>query len=220
MTAADLINQDILPLRTSDTAIVALSWMDEYRLSHLPVVNSTDYLGLISDTDIYNLSEFEQPVGNHSLSLHRPFVEQHQHIFEVIKIIVQLKLSLLPVLDEKNRYLGCIIFPDLVKKISEMISVENPGAIIVLEMNANDYSLTEISNIVESNDAKILNCFVTSQPDSTKISITLKINKIDFQPVLQTFNRYEYIVKEFYGESNYYDDLQERYDSLMNYLNV
>ncbi|MCK4408396.1 MAG: CBS domain-containing protein, partial [Bacteroidales bacterium] len=86
--------------------------------------------------------------------------------------------------------------------------------------NNNDYSLTEIAQIVESNGAKVLSLYVTSHPDSTKIEVTLKINKIDILPVLQTFNRYNYIVKASYSEKENLDDLRERFESLMNYLNI
>jgi len=220
MIAKDLVNSSFLPLRTSDTALTALSWMDEYRVSHLPVVNNTEYLGLISDTDIYNQSDLEESVGNHNLSLNRPFVEQNQHIYDVVRLMASLKLSLIPVLDDKNNYLGVITQTNLIHEIANITSIQNPGATIVLEVSVNDYSLSEIAQIVEGNDAKILSSFITSQPDSTKLDVTLKINRMDFYPILQTFNRYDYIVKASYGESDYYEDLQERYDLLMNYLNV
>ena len=220
MTAKDFINPGFLPLRTSDTALTALSWMDEYRVSHLPVVNGIDYLGLISDSDIYNDADLDEPIGNHSLSLNHPFVEQNQHIYDVLKIMASLKLTLLPVLDDKNHYLGVITQGILIDEISNITSIQNPGATLVLEVSSNNYSLSEIAQIVESNDAKILSCFITSQPDSTEMDVTIRINRMDFYPILQTFNRYNYVVKASYGESNYYEDLQERYDMLMNYLNV
>ncbi|MCK9616912.1 MAG: CBS domain-containing protein [Lentimicrobiaceae bacterium] len=220
MIAIELIHKDFLPLRTTDTAIIALNWMDEYRISHLPVVNNEEYVGLISDTEIYNLSEFEQPVGNHLSVLAKHSILHNQHFYEVLKAITLLKISMLPVVDEKNHYLGSILFSDLVYKFSEFISAPNPGTIFVLEMNINDYSLNEISFIVESNDAKILSSCVTTHPDSMKVEVTLKINRMDFMPVLQSFNRHEYFVKAYYGESEYFDDLKDRYDALMNYLNI
>lgn len=220
MTAKDIVNSSFLPLRTSDTALTALSWMDEYRVSHLPVVNGIDYLGLISDSDIYNDADLDEPIGNHSLSLNHPFVEQNQHIYDVLKIMASLKLTLLPVLDDKNHYLGVITQGILIDEISNITSIQNPGATLVLEVSSNNYSLSEIAQIVESNDAKILSCFITSRPDSTEMDVTIRINRMDFYPILQTFNRYNYVVKASYGESNYYEDLQERYDMLMNYLNV
>ena len=87
MIAEDLISREIPPLRTSDTGLKAVSWMEEFKIFHLPIVNHTDFLGLISEEDIYNLNTPEEPLGNHQLSLTRPYVRNHQHIYEVIKLV-------------------------------------------------------------------------------------------------------------------------------------
>jgi hypothetical protein len=100
------------------------------------------------------------------------------------------------------------------------MELNNPGGIIILELNDKDYLLTEIAQIVESNDAKVLGMYLTTFPDSTRIEITLKINKIDVGPVLQTFIRYNYTIKASFSEDTYTESLQERYNSLMNYLNI
>lgn len=220
MIARDLISEHIIPLKTSDTGLEALSMMEEYRVSHLPIVNNVDFLGLISESDILNYNELEMPLGNHGLSLQKPYVTEKQHIFDVLRIVADLDLTLIPVLGQRNQYLGVITLPKLVKHFARWVALQNPGGIIVLELNSNDYSLTEIAGIVESNDAKILSLFTTSQPDSTVLNITLKLNKRDIRGVLQTFNRYNYVVKESYVEEDYYEDLLRRYDEFINYLNI
>ena len=220
MNARHLISAAIIPLKTSDTGAFALSIMEEHRVSHLPVVNDHEYLGLISDRDIYNLNKFEEPVGNHNLSDNRPYVMENQHVYEIIKTIASLKLTLLPVLDLNNKYLGVINLSNVIYLLSEIFAIDNPGGIIVLEVNEKDYLLTEIAQIVESNDAKILNLYITSIPDKGKMEVTLKVNKIDIGPILQTFARYNYTVNASYFEDIYSEGLQERYDSFMKYLNV
>ncbi len=220
MIAKQLITNSIITLKTSDTCKTALKYMEEYKVSHLPIVNNIDFLGLVSIIDIENSNNPDEFIGNLKLSLTHPFVAEYQHIYDVIKIVSDLKLSLVPVIDEKNHYLGIITLNDIIHKFSNSSSIHNPGGIIVLELNINDYSLSEIAQIVESNDAKILSSYITSYYDSTKLEVTLKINKIDIYPILQTFNRYNYIVKASYSESNYNNDLQNRFDSLMNYLNI
>lgn len=177
-------------------------------------------LGLISETDILSLNDTSEPIGNHKLSLYRPFIEENQHVFDVIKIFADLKVSLLPVLDKKDNYIGSITLLDLVQNIANFTAVQNPGGIIVLEVNNNDYSLSEISQIIESNDAKVLSLYVTTYPDSIKMDIHIKINKIDIGAVLQTFNRYNYMVKASYSEREDMDNLLTRYELLMNYLNI
>lgn len=220
MIAKELISNDIAPLHTSDTALQALSWMEEYRVSHLPIVNNIDFLGLISEEDIYKISDFEEPVGNHLLSISKQYIFGDQHLYDVIKTISSQHLTLLPVLNESRQYLGVITISDLVTSISEMAAVENPGGIIVLELNQNDYSLAEITQIIESNDAKILSLYITSHPDTIKIELTIKVNKMDIRPIIQTFNRYDYTIKASFAEAEYYDDLLDRYNSLMNYLKI
>jgi len=221
MRANELISEVIMPLRTSDTGNIALSWMDELHVSHLPIVNNETFLGLVSEKDIYELNDPDEPLGGYQLSLVRPYVYDDQHLFEVIRILSTMNLTLVPVLDEHENYLGCITQSRLLKEIAQMGTIDQPGGIIVLQMNVADYSLHEISRIVESNDAKILSSNVRSFNESNMIEVTLKLNKIDVSPVIQTFNRYDYQISASFSEENNYDDLlKERFGSLMNYLNI
>ena len=220
MIARHLISDAVVPLKTSETGANALVMMDELRVSQLPVVNNLDFLGLISETDIQTHDNFEEPVGNHPLSLSNAYINENQHIYEVIRIFDTLKLTLLPVLDDQNHYLGSITLPALIHNVSRIMALDNPGGIIILEVNTKDYLLTEIAQIVESNDAKILSMHLTTYPDSTKIDVTLKVNKMDVGPILQTFIRYNYFIKASFSEDTYSESLQERYNSLMKYLNI
>src|SRR3989339_175835 len=112
MLAKDLISDTIPALKTSDTGLTALNLMELFRVSHLPIVNHAEFLGIISDADIYDMNMAEEPIGNHRLSLLSPYVVSTQHIFEVIEIISRLKLSVVPVLDEKKNYIGLITLMD------------------------------------------------------------------------------------------------------------
>ncbi len=220
MLAKDLISDSIYPLKTSDSGTDALIMMDEFRVSHLPIVNDIDFLGLISDEDIYNMNDPDQAVGNHQLSLNKPYILKYQHFFEVLRILTEQKLSLLPVVDDKLKYHGVICLSDIVRVGARLLSADSPGGIIILELNLNDYVLSEIASIIESNDAKVLSFFVSPYENSTKMALTIKINKMELGPILQTFNRYNYIIKASMSEQDDYDDLMDNYDSLMNYLNI
>jgi acetoin utilization protein AcuB len=221
MVASELISDLILPLRTSDTGSIALTWMDELRVSHLPIVNNESFLGLISEKDILDMNEPDQSLGNHFLSLARPYVLYNQHLFDAIRVASEMQLTLVPVLDEQHRYLGCITQGRLLEEMAQVGSVNQPGGIIVLEMNIADYSMHEISRIVESNDAKVLSCHSRTFDESTKVEVTLKINKIDASAVIQTFNRYDYFITASFSEENDFNDLlRERFGSLMNYLSI
>ncbi len=220
MLAKDLTDETILPAKTSDLATLALAWMDEYKVSHLPIVNGDNYLGLISENDIYSANSFDDPLGNHNIALNNPAVFENQHIFEVIKLVCDLNISLVPVISNKNNYLGVITLKKIIDEIKKMTALDSPGAILVLEINNNDYSLSEIAQIVESNDTKIISLYITSHNDSTKMDVTIKLNRMDVNALLQTFNRYNYNVTSIIAESEMDDDLQDRFDSLMKYLSI
>ena len=220
MIAKEIASYDILPLKTSDTCSFALNAMEENRVNLLPVVNERELLGVITEFDLINHTDLMDAVGNVKLSLQNAFISDHQHVFDVMKMMTEMKLSLLPVVDQRNSYSGVITLPDLVRFLTLNTSILNPGGIIVLEVAENNYSMAEISQIVESNDARIIGAFFTTRPDSTLIDITLKINNIDLNSVIQTFERYNYTIKATFAEKDDLDDLKERYDALMNYLSI
>lgn len=221
MLSKDLISDVIPALKTSDTGVKALYWMDIFRISHLPIVNNTEFLGLISDTDIYDMNTPDEPIGNHSLSLFSPFVLEDKHVYEAVELISRLKLSVIPVLDTNKNYLGMITSQRLMQYMGEMFAVKNPGGILIIELNANDYSMTQIAQIVESNDAKILSMYITSPPDSLKMELTLKINRIDLTSIIQTFIRFDYTIKAQFMEHDEMDSLySNRYEQFLLYLNI
>lgn len=220
MFAKDLITDTIPPLKVSDTGLKALGWMDEFKVRHLPLVNNTEFLGLISEGDILDLNSPEKPLKKLKLSLKRTFVSQDQHIFEVIKLLASLNLTLIPVLNDKQNFLGNITLNHLFRNFAKMASITGTGSLIVLELNVNDYSLSEIGQIVESNDAKILSSYITSHSDSTKLELTLKVNKTNISDILQTFVRYNYTVTAASQQTEYAEDLKNRLEFLINYINI
>ena len=221
MVAKDLISEVIPSLKTSDLGQTALNWMEIFRVSHLPIVNNQDFLGLISDADIYDMNQPEEPIGNHTLKLFKPFVDGEQHIFEVIGLASRLKLSVIPVLNSKNHFMGVITTSDLIRHLAGISSMDQPGGIIVLELIERDYSLSQIAQIVESNNVKVLSMYITSPPESTKLEVTLKVNTGDLVSVIRTFERYNYEVKTWVTTNDSMDSFySERFDLLMKYLNI
>jgi CBS domain-containing protein len=195
--------------------------MEIFRVSHLPIVNNQDFLGLISDADIYDMNKPEEPIGNHELTLFKPYVDSEQHIFEVIGLASRLKLSIVPVLDNNNHFKGVITTSDLIRHLAGISSMDQPGGIIVLELVGRDYSLTQIAQIIEGNNVKVLSMYITSPPDSTKLEVTLKLNTGDLVSVIRTFERYNYEVKTWVSNNDSMDKFySERYDHLMKYLNI
>jgi acetoin utilization protein AcuB len=221
MLALELISDIVTALKTSDTGTEALAWMEVFRVKHLPIVNHREFLGLISDADIYDLNNPDEPVGNHKLSLTKPYVTANQHIYEVIELMSRLELTLVPVLSKEGHYLGVITQEELTQHFAHLSAMQQPGGIIELEMNERDYSLSQISQIVESNNARILSLYVSSNAEHTKLRVTLKINQTDLTSVMETFDRYSYTVVSTHMIDEELDEFfQERFDVFLKYLNT
>jgi len=221
MLARELISDVITALKTSDTGTSALHWMEVFRVKHLPIVNHREFLGLISDADIYDLNDPDEPVGNHNLSLQKPYVKEEQHIYEVIELMSRMNLTLVPVLNDEKQYLGVITQEDLTRKFARLSAMQQPGGIIELEMNQHDYSLSQISQIVEGNNGRILSLYVAASDDNQKLRVTLKINLTDMTSVLETLNRYNYLVVSSHMNTEDLDEFyQERFDVFLKYLNT
>lgn len=221
MFAKDLISEIIPSLKPSDTGQIALNWMEIFRISHLPVVNNQDFLGLISDNDVYDMNRPEEPIGNYTLPLLKTFVTTEQHLFEVIGLASRLKLSIVPVLDDNDHYKGVITTNDLVRYMAGISSMDQAGGIIVLELTERDYSLSQIAQIIESNNIKVLSMYITSPPDSTRMEVTLKVNTGELASVIRTFERYSYDVKTWVTSTDSMNRFySERFDLLMKYLNI
>jgi acetoin utilization protein AcuB len=221
MLARELISDVVTALKTSDSGTLALSWMEVFRIKHLPIVNHREFLGLISDADIYDLNDPDEPVGNHNLSLQKPYVREEQHIYEVIELMSRMELTLVPVLNAEKQYLGAITQEDLTRKFAHLSAMQQPGGIIELEMIQHDYSLSQISQIVEGNNGRILSLYVAASDDHSKLRVTLKVNLTDLVSVLETFNRYNYtVVSSHMNEDDLDEFYQERFDSFLKYLNT
>ena len=217
MIAAELISNNMIPLRTSDTGRAALNVMSDFYVKHLPVVNDKELLAIISENDVLN-NPIDEPIGSFPLNINFPYVKQDDHLFEVMGLMAEHNLTVIPVVDHEKSYIGLISQEDLIQSYAKSFSFAEHGSIVVLEMLKSDYSLAEISGIVESESAAILATFLNTAPSSQSVFVTLKINKQEIQPILASFERYEYRIKATYTESDYIDTLRDRYNSLMNYL--
>lgn len=220
MYAKDLITEEIPPLRHTDTGETALRWMEEFKVSHLPVLKGENFVGVVSESDILDRVNVNETLDKLFEHLPRPYVLASAHIYEVLYTVAKQHLTIVPVLDDKENYLGCTSIFHLMQLIANTGSITEQGGIIVLEINDRDYSLSQIAQIVESNDARILSSFITSAPDSTKIDVTIKINQIELDRIVRTFERYGYTISATFQKSLFEDDDQLRYDALMNYLKL
>lgn len=220
MIARELISDNIPPIKPDDSGLKALKWMEEFKVSHLPVVDGRNFLGIISDNDVLDMEIPEQPVSTITDLLDKIFVNENKHYYDALKIISDEHLSVLPVLNDEGLYIGSISVNHIIEKLSHMAAVTEPGSVLILEVRNNDYLLSQIAQIVESNDARILSVHIANNFDGN-LDVTLKINRAEINGIIQTFQRYGYVIKSnFQINSFYQDDLRNRFDSLMQFLKL
>jgi CBS domain-containing protein len=218
MRAIELITEEIPPLTHNDTGEKALRWMDEFKVSHLPVLKNGNFVGVLSESDILDKMDLDQTLDVLFDHLPRPYVFAQAHIYEVLAKMSDLRISIMPILDENEVYFGCTSVYHLMSLIANTGSIKEIGGILVLEVNTVDYSMAQIAQIVESNNARILSSYIMSSPDSTKLEVTLKINQVELGSIIRTFERYDYVIKASFQRSEVDDDIQTRYESLMKFL--
>lgn len=220
MIARELISYYIPSVSSSKKAERVLELMDEHKVSHLPVVDNGVYHGIISDTEIYDLEDTFISLKKAKPNLIRPYVNAYSHIYEIIATATDFRITAVPVLDDKEEYVGLISLQDLAVAFAKITNAHEPGGIVILGLNVRDYSMVQVAQIVESENAKILSSYISSQEDSLKIDLTLKINLTDLSAILAAFDRFNYEIKASYHESRFDEDLQRRYDQFLNYLNI
>ncbi len=220
MVALELISNVVVPLSPTDSIQRGLARMNEFKVFQLPIVNENQYLGVITEDELLENRDPEISIADKPLRLLNPFVYQDTHIYDVIRLMDQLQLCIIPVLDTANNFLGTITERDLIKYTAEMFSLQEPGGTIVLEISNRNNSLAHMSQVVEADNAQVLSSFVRAFPDSTKLEVTLKINKTELSGITASFERYNYEVKAVYNNTKIDNGAEDRFNSLMNYLNV
>ncbi len=220
MHASSLISYSVPPLKLSDTGVKALLWMNDFHVRHLPVVEDGKLLGLLTEDEVLNFVDAESTIEISKPVLLSKFVPAEKHLYDIMKLVVNFNLTVIPVLNNEGEYMGLITIEDLLKKLAETGSITQPGGVLILEMAPRDYSLSEIARIIELENATILSSFISSPYGTNSLELTLKLNKEDLKHIVATLERFNYNVKSSFYESDYVDGLQDRFDGLLRYLNV
>ncbi len=220
MTARTLIAHDIPALTVEQTGREAFHTLNDYHVKHLPVVDKGKLVGLLSEEEIFN-HKLSSPLSEHDFSVLPLFqVGENEHLFEIIKIMGDHRLTVIPVVDAEGKYLGLVQQNDVLRYFAHTASLTEHGAVLVLEMPRRDYALSTIARIFEEEKVNILSTFVTSNSNSDRVELTMKLDRPDLSRVIASLERHEYEVKETFGETDRSELLRDRYDALMHYLNV
>lgn len=221
MIAEDLINPMIPALKVTDMAEKAIIWMEELKIDQLPVIEHGAFKGLITEEMILESNNLNQPIGEFLLHSENCFVQDSQHYFDVLKVAIEKSAQIVAVLDEEGKYLGVTSYTDALHEFAKTFTIQSPGGIIVLSVLHRDYSLVEISRIIESNNVKILGTYVTTPySDSDKIFLTLKLSVNDLSKTIASLERFNYNIIAKFHDIDRTETSKERIDHLMRYLNI
>ncbi len=214
----DYINFDIKPLKTTQTIAEAQDLFLEIPYSHFPVSEDSVYIGCLRKEDAEVLNE-NNLIGENKFDFERFFVRDSMIWLDVLEEFAKNETNIMPVLNEKNRYIGYYELEDVVKFFQESPFLKEEGGIIIVQKTKTDYSFSQISQIVEGNGGKLLGLFI-SNINNQMVEITLKISQSYMNEILQGFRRYEYIIVSEHQEDSYLENLKERSDYLDKYLNI
>ena len=220
MLTIDLINTNIPRLQLKDSVSKALRLIADFRVTHLPVVDDDKFLGLISEDDLLDQEEPKMPIELMQESFIMAAVHDNEHFLNAVNISNQIEGTVVPVVNEENELMGVITTDNLLKTLGNFAGTNEIGGIIVLEMERSQFAISEISRLVEGNDATILHLNSTVHSETGMLTVTLHINKKEISAIVATFERYEFDVIYFFGNENFENEIHSNYRHLMNYLDI
>lgn len=221
MLAATLINPMIPVLKLTDPVSTALDWMDEFSTKQLVVADSGIYQGIVTEDILYDVADSSDSLSKIIIQHKDIFASEDQHPYELLRLVNQFGLLIIPVLHEDRTFAGSILINDLVEHFVNELGVQEKGAVIVLRIAEQNYSLSEISRLIESNGTKILSSYYSSGESynpTNEARLTLKLNRTHITPVIATLERFGYEIEEAHANDPIESVDQERLDMLLRYL--
>lgn len=220
MNIGQVITDRNYAVTPTDSKRFILSKMADLKLTHLPVVKDDLFLGLVSYESLPGREHMDARIEESGVAYQQVHLFDTQHIYDAVLFFQVHPIDLLPVLDEEHLYLGALTPLDVVDAVGQTMSVNHPGGIIILEMGNRDNALSHIAHIVEAENTQILSSYVRMFNDSSRLEVTIKVNKADISSIVAAFLRHDYTVKSTYNDENSHDNSRDRYEQLMNYINM
>ncbi len=214
----EYINTDFKAINSNDSIIVVQDFFHELNFSHFPVIEAGVYLGCIALDDIETFDS-DKKVSDYRYALEGFYARTADIWLDVLEVFAKNHTNVVPVLDENNQYIGYYELEDIIKFFHETPFLKEAGGIIIVKKPVLDYSMSQITQIVESNNGKLLGLFI-SEADVQSVQITMKISLGAMNDIIQTFRRYNYEIISEHQEDNYINNLKERSDYLDKYLNI
>lgn len=212
------ITNDFRAIDSQETIMAAQDFFNELNFSNFPVVEEGIFIGSLAADDLETFDN-DKKVGDYKYTLEHFFARTNMIWLDVLEVFAKNQTNIVPVLDENNKYVGYYEIGDIMKFFHETPFLKEPGGIIIVKKGVLDYSMSQITQIIESNNGKLLGLFV-SDSDVDTIEITIKVSLGALNEIIQTFRRYNYEIVSEHHEDNYISSLKERSDYLDKYLNI
>lgn len=220
MLTIELINNNIPRLHLQDSVSKALQLINDFRVTHLPVAAEDKYLGLISEDDLLDADSAKMPIELMQETFNNEAVYENEHFLNALNYSNKFDSNIIPVINEEKEITGVITTNELLKVLGNFVGTHEEGGIIVLEMESIQFAISEISRIVESNDATILHLNTTVHATTGMLTVTLRLSKKEISAIVATFERYEFDVIYYHGNENFENEIHSNYRHLMNYLDI
>ncbi len=220
MLTGTLINTAIPRLQLQDSVAKALQLLSDYRMTHLPVVAEEKFLGLISEEDLLDATDDQKTIELLQNNFLKTFVKHNVHFLQAVNVFLQSDSNIVPVINEEENFLGVITSYGLLDELGNFAGADELGGLIVVEMERQQFAISEISRIVESNDAHILHLNTTVHPQTGMLTVTLHISKREIASIIASFERYDYRVVYSLGTERFENEIDNNYRQLMHYLNI
>ncbi|MDQ2720292.1 MAG: CBS domain-containing protein [Bacteroidota bacterium] len=220
MTTLQLIDKTIPQLHLHDSVAKALQLMNDFKISHLPVVSEEKFLGLISENDLTTEINKNVTINFFQNNLIPAAVNASQHFLKAVSVCNLYQTNMIPVINESHDFLGSIRDSALINALGNFCGANEYGALVVIEMERTRFAISELNSIIESDDAVILHLNISPIPSSQLLEVTLQINKKEISTIIATLERYEYFVSYYSGEELFENDITTNYQNLMNYLDI
>jgi Mg/Co/Ni transporter MgtE len=218
LSLKEFLTNDFKPLDVNQTIEKASILHEQFQMEHIPILEDGMYIGMLSTEDLYSFND-ESKISEYKYTLGRFFVRNNAAWLDVLEVFAQNQTDILPVLDEKNQYVGCYRLLDVIGFFNDTPFLKEKGNVMIVQKSFHDYSMSQVTQIVESNNGKLLGLFI-SFADTEIVQITLKTTLGSTNDIIQTFRRYGYEIVSNHEDDAYITNLKERSEYLNRYLNI
>lgn len=219
MQTTDYISNDVPALKLNDGIAKVQQLFLQFPHSHLPVIDEDIFCGSLSKRDVEFLDPKEKTVNVFRHQLQLFYATERMNWFEVLQYFATYKTNLMPILDTEKKYIGYYELEDFLGLFKRTPFIHEEGLVVVVAKDMKDYSFSEITQIVESNNATLFGAFISKVENNTA-EITLKLSLHDINNTLHSFRRYNYQILNEFEKDDYLDELNERSNYLQKYLNI